>query len=153
MQTFLPHPNFAASAMVLDSRRLGNQRNECTVLIRACVHGPSQGWYHHPVTRMWRPWLDALRLYKDVIVREWCRRGYSNEVGLYFSDHWTDPLVPEGTQIEMPPWLGREELHSSHRGMLMRKMPEWYDQFNWVDPVPEDHQYWWPQQHMDLIDV
>lgn len=153
MQTFLPYPNFAMSAHVLDSRRLGNQRNECTILIRAIETGPTAGWYAHPVTRMWRPWLDALKLYQDCIVREWQMRGYNNSVELNFSEHYTEPLVPAGAEIEMPPWLGQPELHASHRGMLMRKAPEWYDQFNWDDPVPEEHQYWWPQQHMELVDV
>lgn len=40
MQTFLPYPDFAQSAAALDDKRLGSQRNEVLVLLRANLQGP-----------------------------------------------------------------------------------------------------------------
>ena len=37
MQTFLPYPDFAASAAALDDRRLGKQRVEALQVLRALV--------------------------------------------------------------------------------------------------------------------
>lgn len=44
MQTFLPYPNFAASARVLDNRRLGKQRVECVQILKAIQPGYATGW-------------------------------------------------------------------------------------------------------------
>ena len=38
MQTFLPHPDFAATARVLDKRRLGKQRVEAIQVLRGLTH-------------------------------------------------------------------------------------------------------------------
>ena len=35
MQTFLPYPDFAKSAMCLDNKRLGKQRIECLQILKA----------------------------------------------------------------------------------------------------------------------
>ena len=35
MQTFLPYPDFAESAKVLDNKRLGKQRVECLQIMKA----------------------------------------------------------------------------------------------------------------------
>ena len=59
MQTFLPFPGFAESAMVLDSRRLGKQRVETFQILRALTW-PSCGWKKHPAVRMWRGFVPAL---------------------------------------------------------------------------------------------
>lgn len=44
----------------------------------------------------------------------------------------------------MPPWLGDEALHASHRSNLIRKDPEWYGRFGWTEPP--DLPYVWPVQ-------
>lgn len=33
----------------------------------------------------------------------------------------------------MPPWLGRESFHASHRANLLRKDADWYSSFGWAD--------------------
>jgi hypothetical protein len=45
MQTFLPYPDFTASALVLDPRRLGKQRVETLYCPRGLVV-PGYGWRH-----------------------------------------------------------------------------------------------------------
>jgi hypothetical protein len=131
MQTFLPYPNFAASMKVLDMRRLGKQRVEALQILNALC-GQSKGWVNHPATRMWRGYQPALRLYLRESILEWVRRGYSN--GMDIPDY--DPAP------EMPPWLGRADIHASHRSNLLRKDPAWYSQFKWQEP--NDLQYVWP---------
>ncbi len=59
MQTFVPYPDFAANAVVLDTRRLGKQRVETFQILRALVW-PAYAWKNHPATRMWRGFVPAL---------------------------------------------------------------------------------------------
>lgn len=130
IQTFLPHTNFAVSAMVLDRQRLGKQRLEAQQILSAIRHGG--GWRNHPAVKMWRGYEQALMLYHDVCIREWVRRGYANTM-----QERHPPL--EG--IVMPPWLGGEALHASHRATLLAKDPAHYGQFGWTE-TPEIRIIW-----------
>ena len=62
MQTFLPYPDFARSARVLDRKRLGKQRVETLQVLRAATV-PGYGWYRHPATAMWAGHVPALVAY------------------------------------------------------------------------------------------
>ncbi len=62
MQTFLPYPDFEASARVLDDRRLGKQRVEALQVLRALTRA-QYGWKHHPAVRMWAGHEEALAAY------------------------------------------------------------------------------------------
>jgi hypothetical protein len=143
MQTFLPFPQFDACARVLDVKRLGKQRVE-TLQIFNALAGKSKGWTNHPAVRMWRGFESALFQYQVAVVREWLRRGY-NDTCLAKTAHvfgvTKDNLV-EKLSGPMPPWLGRFDLHQSHRSNLVRKDAAHYKQFGW----PEDgsHPYVWP---------
>lgn len=119
MQTFLPYPSVIRSAACLDWRRLGNQRNEASIILRALVDG-TDAWQHHPVTNMWRGYENALIVYRNSIIKEWVRRGYKNSL----------PLLPHG-KVVAPPWYGDNRLHSSHRAALLRKDPEYYGRYGW----------------------
>lgn len=160
MQTFLPHPNFVVSAMLLDYQRLGKQRVECSQLVGAITQlrryakigphavvtpeewidacksinkvGTGVGWSRHPCTLMWRNHCPALMLYADICVREWKRRGYENTMTLY-------GLSPAPA---MPDWLGDPEFHASHRAALLEKWPEHYSRFRWEEEPKND--YKWP---------
>ena len=123
MQTFLPHQNFACSALVLDRQRLNQQVNECRQIISAIRNGG--GWRHHPVVKMWRDYEPALRLYHDCMVREWVRRGYVNN---------RPELLPPLDEIVVPEWLQGERgeaLSSQYRTVLLDKNQGWYSQFGW----------------------
>ena len=128
MQTFLPFPSFEDSAKALDYKRLGKQRVEAAQLIRA-INGQTKGWANHPAAVMWRGHLDALKVYHNVMVQEWVRRGYKN----------TMPLFEVPDQVQLPWWVGFEALHFSHRSNLIRKDPAFY-QFN----APDNQPYIWP---------
>lgn len=135
MQTFLAYPDFAQSAAVMDRARLGKQRVECYQILRA-ITDPSYGWQNHPAVKMWRGHTAYLALYGMYICEEWIRRGYK--------DTCRDKIVPylNSPDDTPPPWLGDERVHSSHRANLLRKMPEWYGQFGWVESP--DMPYFWP---------
>ena len=133
MQTFLPLPDFRESARVLDWRRLGKQRVEVKQPLNA-LEGRSKGWTNHPATNMWRGYETALRAYGDVIIGEWVRRGYNNNMS---------PFLPQDEAViySYPPWFGDPAFHRSHRSNLLRKDPKWYGQF-WDERA--DLEYVWP---------
>ena len=137
MQTFLPYPDFLESAIVLDYRRLGKQRLEAMQLvnsIKKLEDNPNVkvGWHNHPARRMWIGWVDALKLYHNVMIDEWIRRGYNNTMQYY----------PMTKTVQYPPWIGDDRVHSSHRANLLRKDYKYYSMFGWKE-TPETN-YFWP---------
>jgi len=131
MQTFLPYPDFRRSLQVLDYRRLGKQRLEAHQLIRVISTGTG-GWSRHPAARMWRGYLDALKLYYNLAIEEWVRRGYRNRM---------KKMDIEG-EVLLPPWFGDEAFHAAHRSNLLRKDPVYYGQYGWQEPPTLP--YVWP---------
>jgi len=119
------------SVRSLDYRRLGKQRVEAFQILNALA-GKSKGWTNHPATRMWRGYEAALGWYKDLCIEEWIRRGYKNTMQ-------TESYVGA---IVMPEWLGREDIHASHRSNLLRKDPDFYGVLGWDEP--HDLEYVWP---------
>lgn len=148
MQTFLPYSCFAASARVLDQRRLGKQRVEALQILRALTV-PDYGWRHHPAAAMWAGYEEALVRYGLDICHEWTATGRRDTcVGTMRTDLARATGTTEvGTQEELaeagelPPWLGDPDFHRSHQSALVRKDPEHYRQ--WFD-VPADLPCLWP---------
>ena len=139
IQTFLPLPDFAASARVLDWRRLGKQRSETMQILRT-IRGESEGWRNHPAVRMWIGYAPALINYDIDMCEEWRRRGYHDTALDYFLEHLAD--CPDWDDNMSPPWLGRADFHASHRAALLAKDPAWYGQFGWSEAPAID--YIWP---------
>lgn len=133
MQTFLPHPDFDASARALDDRRLGKQRVEARQILNA-LKGWSSGWRRHPATTMWEGYEDALCRYGRAVCLEWRRRGFRD--GLLEVFELFDGFGPG------PWWLGDEAFHRAHRSNLIRKDPARYGAM-WPD-VPATLPYLWP---------
>mmetsp|Transcript_4388 Transcript_4388/g.9481 ORF Transcript_4388/g.9481 Transcript_4388/m.9481 type:complete len:232 (-) Transcript_4388:25-720(-) len=138
MITFLPTPDFAESAAMLDSKRLGNQRVEARMILR---------WLRDPKTYsrqqnagytiMWRGYENALCLYYNACCEEWSRRGGQNIV---CQPEWV------GAKTKMPPWLGDDELHRTHRSALLYKLPDYYAQYGWASEISEPKvEYLWPR--------
>jgi hypothetical protein len=137
MQTFLPYADFRKSFKVLDYKRLGKQRAEAITLINV-INGvmkdgqPPKGWINHPITIMWRPYIDALKLYTNLCIEEWKSRGYQNSISFF---------EIEEIKIELPDWLGFEPFHASHRSNLLKKDYEFYKQYDWIED-PNDPYIW-----------
>jgi hypothetical protein len=149
MQTFLPYPDFAATAAALDPRRLGKQRVEALQVLRA-LHRPGYGWRHHPVTKMWSGYDEALVRYGLEICAVWRAGGRSDTVAGTLAAEYGRPVRDQPALVaagELPPWLGWEPLHRSHRSALLRKDPGYY-RARFGDEVGEeigdDLPYEWP---------
>ena len=71
---------------------------------------PYKGWIHHPESVMWKTYSEARKHYTNIMIAEWIRRGYNNNMKRYDVNNISKPL-----------WSGKEDLHSSHRANLLRK--------------------------------
>lgn len=142
MQTFLPSPSYSESARILDYRRLGKQRVETKQILLA-MSKTSGGWVNHPATKMWRGYEVELCQYGLHMCCEWVRRGYKDTLGEFFMDSlWQ--YESDGRTLALPPWMGDERIHASHRSNLLRKDREFYSQYGWAEP--DDMPYIWPVQ-------
>ena len=145
MQTFLPYPDFTATAAVLDVRRLGEQRVETLQVLRA-MRVPGYGWRHHPVAKMWAGYDEARVRYGLEMCAAWTAGGRADTVAATLVADLgrvarTQPeLAAAG---ELPPWLGWEPLHRSHRSALLRKDPAYYRP-RFGGDLPDDLPYEWP---------
>lgn len=140
MQTFLPLPDFAASAASLDRQRLGKQRIENLQLMRAIVD-PSAGWRNHPCVGMWRTVPCALFRYHEAICSEWVGRGYRDTCWGKGRDLHDGFCEPEWHDAD-PDWLGDDAVHAAYRSNLIGKDPDHYRP-QWPD-TPEGLEYPWP---------
>ncbi len=148
MQTFLPWADFEASARALDPKRLGKQRVECIQVVRGLTVA-TYGWRHHPAVKMWRGHLEALGRYALTCCDVWVERGHGDTCAATLgADLAAAGVATIRSQAELadagelPPWLGDEDFHRSHRSSLVRKDPAHYrPQF---PDVPDDLPYVWP---------
>ena len=150
MQTFLPVADFAESARLLDSPRLGKQRVETLQILRA-IELPDYGWATHPAVRMWRGRTPALVAYGLAMARIWRERGFADttepQIGEFAPDVVGVPQEVLAGAGLLPSWLGDEHLHRSHRSNLIAKDPGFYrhrftERFG---PEPDDLPYVWPE--------
>lgn len=145
MQTFLPYPDFAATAAVLDPRRLGKQRVEALQVLRA-ITVPGYGWRHHPAATMWAGYEEALVRYGLEICDAWRAGGRADSVaGTLRAElgRVARGQADLSSARELPPWLGWEPLHRSHRSALLRKDPGYYRP-RFGGDLPDDLPYVWP---------
>jgi len=137
MQTFLPYSDFRESLKVLDDKRLGKQRVEAFQIISAITGRPRKdgkpykGWVNHPCSIMWGNHVNALKLYYNLSIDEWVRRGFNN----------TMKHEPIRGKVIVPDWVGIEFFHSSHRSNLLRKDLVYYSEFGW-DENPDNPYVW-----------
>ena len=140
MQTFLPNPDFAASAGFLDSRRLNKQLVEVQQILRVLT-GVTDGWRNHPAVRMWRGHKYSLYEYGVAVNAEYAKR-FGRSLTYHKSGRDIVAMSIGIVDTGPPCWLGNEAFHASHRSNLLRKDPVWYGQFGWKEP--NDLEYVWP---------
>lgn len=132
MITFIVIGNFVLNASLLDNQRLAKQRVEACQIIDALQNGGR--WKNHPAVLAWKQFITALKYYTNCIILEWIRRGGNNNLPLF--------EIPD--IVLLPWWSQWDRLHQSHRAMLMRKNPFYYqDQFE-VNPEYMNYGYIWP---------
>lgn len=120
MNVFVPFKTFEQSVAFLDDKRLNKQVAECAQLLRQTDIWPTGGWAHHPATRMWVGYREALFRYFEAAEQERLRRGFNPH------REWLNILTrfPEfvpGMDYEMPWWWGQDAIHESHRRNLLLK--------------------------------
>ena len=120
MQTFLAYGEYRRSARVLDKQRLNKQITETQQILTCLIEGGS--WENHPAVRMWRGYEQSLCEYGEACQGAFVAMGGSSThkswekiQGLMRERRWTSNIAP------VPPWNGREDIHSSHRGRLLHK--------------------------------
>jgi hypothetical protein len=148
VQTFVPYADFARTAGVLDTKRLGKQRVEVIQIVRALTV-PGYAWASHPAVLMWKGFEEALGSYGLAMCDEWLGRGFGDTCAATIrADLATagvtrlrdyDSLASDGA---LPPWLADEEVQRSHRSALVRKDPAHYAAV--FPDVPPDLPYVWP---------
>lgn len=148
MQTFLPYPDINESFRVLDNKRLGKQRVEAYQIISAITGRPKldgtpyKGWLNHPCSVMWKNYVPMLKLYYNLCIDEWIRRGFKN----------TMKYEEINESIIYPKWWYNPKFHASHKANLLKKDPEFYSQYRWSEN-PADPYIWmdergkWYEQH------
>ncbi|MFD9706152.1 MSMEG_6728 family protein [Lentzea sp. NPDC059081] len=149
MQTFLPYQDFAATARVLDHRRLGKQRVETLQVQRALVV-PGHGWRHHPAVKMWAGFEEALVRYGVEMCTAWRELGFADtcettmraDLAQARDVTWVRTQAELAAAGELPFWIGDDAVHRSHQSALVRKLPEHYRRF--FPDVPDDLPYVWP---------
>jgi hypothetical protein len=145
MQTFLPVADFAESARLLDSPRLGKQRVETLQVLRA-LELPDYGWASHPVVAMWRGRTAGLVVYGLAMVRAWRERGFADTTETLIAEFAPDAAGMTQARAAaaglLPSWVGDEELHRSHRSNLVAKEPAFYRPL--FPGEPDDLPYVWP---------
>lgn len=85
---------------------------------------------------MWRDTPQALVDYGLAICREWINRGYKDTCYDKINAYNTNTPIRV-----MPSWLGRENIHVSHKSNLIRKMPAYYKPL-WPE-IPDNIPYVW----------
>lgn len=136
MMTFLLCEDFVESAKLLDLKRLGKQRIEGVQIVDAIVNGKG-GWVSHPATKAWRNYLPALKYYINCIINEWISRGKNNNIPLY---------QVSINEIVYPWWVKWDRLHNSHKVMLLRKEPRYYQGKITVPDEYMNYGYIWPAE-------
>lgn len=131
MNTFIPYKNFNESARVLDDKRLGKQRVEVLQILNA-IHYHT-GWRHHPIVKMWAPYVNALVEYGVAICDEWISRG--------FDDTCKEKILSfKNGEVIYPKWWGGE-IHRTHQSNLLRKNKNYYNKY--FNDIPDDLPYIW----------
>lgn len=155
MQTFLPYADFDRSARVLDDKRLGKQRVETLQVVRALTR-TDYGWKNHPAVLMWKGFEEALGRYGLTCCAAWTDLGFVDTcAATIVTDLRTYGIDTVRTQLDLadagalPPWLGDEALHRSHRSALVRKDPEHYRPL--FPDVPGDLDYVWPVRSPSVV--
>lgn len=157
MQTFLPYADFERSARSLDAKRLGKQRVETIQVVRALTV-PGYGWANHPAALMWKGFEEALGRYGIVCCEVWTELGFGDTCAATIAaDLAASGVTGIRSEAELaaagalPPWLGDEAVHGSHRSALVRKDPAYYRPLFPDDP--DDLPYVWPVRSPAVVEA
>lgn len=126
----MPFADFNKSAKVIDNKRLNKQLLEGRQIYKILATNQHRGaWTQHPAVKMWRNYDMALYAYLIAIRDECDVRGIKWDKNWSAIEQLHENNWHRGNNIVMPPWIGDERIHQSHRNNLYRKDPEYYAEF------------------------
>jgi len=157
MQIFLPFANFRKSLECLDNKRLGKQRVEAFQVYMLLTRDAASNshWLRHPVLKMWRGYELALRHYIIECCSVWITRK-TKDGSRFFSNAKMDENIEtykirlsaqEQKRMQLPPFIGLDRFHDSHKAMLFHKgklrseSTNHYEQFHDYAHITG---YYWP---------
>lgn len=139
MMTFVLDADTRKTAKWLSNLHLNKQITEAMQIINVIENKTTKGgWVNHPMVLSWKGgsegtrYLNGLKTYYNTLLKEWRKRGGGGTRELYKISK--DPMYPW--------WYSWDRLHQSHKAMLMRKNPAFYD-FE-VEDEYHEHGYIWP---------
>ena len=147
MQTFVPFADSAASAQVLDNKRLNKQLLEGRQIYGILAENKrTGGWVNHPAVKMWRNYDTGLYAYLADIYRECVARGIKADKNWDAIEDMHEHNWHRGDNVVMPPWWNDERVHESHRNNLYVKDPDYYAAFVTAQRVTccDKCNYFWP---------
>ena len=140
MQVFLPYSDIYKSAMVLDMQRLNKQILESDQMINAELTNNDKFYKNHPARKMWAKNIGAHKVYRDIMLEAWYKRGGKGTRGYWWntgSYYTKQDANPQSISPEFPDWFNNneelEKLNKSHRRALLIKKFDYYK-----DLFPED---------------
>lgn len=146
MQTFVPYADVNESASVLDNKRLNKQLLEGRQIYNIIAgNRTTGGWVRHPAVLMWRNYDMGLYSYLTAMRDECESRGISWEKNWLAIEDIHNNNWHRGDSVVMPPWIGDERIHQSHRNNLYRKDPEYYAEFvndGFISCCPDCNYVW-----------
>jgi hypothetical protein len=164
VNTFIMDQNLVLSASLLDNKRLGKQRVETRQIIDILEEidrgstTVNKGFINHPAVKAWIGYTNQLKVYFNIIVREWCFRGFKNNMDFYSIDENLYHIVPcnfignkayydvtKFNKYSFPFWVNYPPFYLSHQASLCRKNPVYYSKFLREELKPFlNNGYLWP---------
>lgn len=143
LETFLPDPNFAISAHVLDNQTLWRQRSNAFKVLQTLTSTSTTMTYrHHPVMEMWRGAEYTLAMYGMAVCHEYRSRGHADDMTERFTAFLHDALLSGALPIQehsgVPWWLGNAAFHDSEKAVLISQDRQHY---GWLWPSL-DMKFW-----------
>jgi hypothetical protein len=127
-----------------------------TIQVVRALTWPGYGWANHPAVLMWKGFEEALGRYGFTCCQAWTELGFGDSCALTIAtDLRAAGIDTVRTQAELaladalPPWLGDEALHRSHRSALVRKDQAHYRPL--FPDIPDDLPYVWPVRSEAVI--
>ena len=120
MNTFITAKSLIRAAANLDPRRCFKQAVEIKQILRA-LEDPNYAWSRHPSVRQWRDFPFILETFGYHCAVSSTKEGYNHS--LKFIDHGYKTF----------PWQFNQ-LITNHRGLLIRKEPDYYRP-QWPDAI------------------
>lgn len=146
MQTFLPYPDFGASAECLDKRRCWKQVIEATQIIKLLETQPP-GWDRHPAVRMWTGHVPELKYYFNTFLITAINKHHIRVKAykpIEILRYEPRSRIHDSVVLEMPWWVGNKNFHRAMRARLIEKYPEFYRPLWPDDEGFNGGKYFWP---------